>query len=52
MKELGPLQYFLGVEVANGSHGYSLSQEKYIVDLISRVDFFNDATSNTLMQLH
>jgi hypothetical protein len=36
MKDLGPLSYFLGLEVSSSSDGYYLTQAKYTSDLISR----------------
>uniref|UniRef100_A0A2N9EY92 Reverse transcriptase Ty1/copia-type domain-containing protein n=1 Tax=Fagus sylvatica TaxID=28930 RepID=A0A2N9EY92_FAGSY len=36
MKDLGPLGYFLGLEVSSSSDGYYLTQAKYTSDLISR----------------
>lgn len=36
MKELGPLHYFLSIEVHHTHHGLCLSQSKYASDLISR----------------
>jgi hypothetical protein len=36
MKELGPLSYFLGLEVTSNANGYYLSQAKYASDLLSR----------------
>uniref|UniRef100_A0A2N9J981 Integrase catalytic domain-containing protein n=1 Tax=Fagus sylvatica TaxID=28930 RepID=A0A2N9J981_FAGSY len=36
MKDLGPLSYFLGVEVSSSSDGYYLTQAKYTSDLISQ----------------
>ena len=32
MKDLGPLQYCLGIEVAYSPRGYLLSWAKYVVD--------------------
>ncbi|XP_019054705.1 PREDICTED: uncharacterized protein LOC109115299 [Nelumbo nucifera] len=35
MKDMGPLKYFLGIEVAHGLEGIFLSQQKYALDIIS-----------------
>lgn len=35
MKNLGVLKYFLGIKMARSKHGISLSQRKYILDLLS-----------------
>ena len=36
MKDLGPLSYFIGLEVSSSSIGYYLIQAKYTSDLISQ----------------
>ena len=37
MKNLGGLKYFLGIEVDRSKQGIFLSQQKYIIDLLSEV---------------
>ena len=37
MKDLGPLKYFLGIEVARNASGLFLCQRKYTLDIISEV---------------
>ena len=34
MKDLGPLKYFLGIEVSRSQKGIFLSQKKYTLDLL------------------
>lgn len=41
LKDLGPLHYFLGIEVIPSSNGLLLSQQKYIKDLLSDADMQN-----------
>jgi len=36
MKDLGPLSYFLGLEVLSSEDGISLSQAKYTSDLLTK----------------
>lgn len=38
MKDLGPLKYFLGIEVSRNSMGFYLSQQKYALDVISETE--------------
>uniref|UniRef100_A0A0A9FMU9 Reverse transcriptase Ty1/copia-type domain-containing protein n=1 Tax=Arundo donax TaxID=35708 RepID=A0A0A9FMU9_ARUDO len=51
MSDLGPLRYFLGIEVSSTPDGIYLSQEKYIQDLLSRIALINDRTVDTPMEL-
>lgn len=44
------LQCFLRIEVAYGSHRYLLFQQKYTIDLTSRVALTNDTTTDIPMQ--
>ena len=37
-KDLGMLRYFLGIEVMQSKHGIFLSQMKYVLDLLSKIE--------------
>jgi hypothetical protein len=52
MSDLGPLSYFLGIEVTMTSHGYYLSQHKYLQDLIARSGLSDTRTATTPMELN
>jgi hypothetical protein len=52
MPDLGPLSYFLGIEVKLTSDGYYLSQHKYLQDLITRSGLTDTRTTATPMELH
>jgi hypothetical protein len=52
MSDLGPLSYFLGIEVKQSTKGYHLSQSKYIEDLIARSGITDNRTAATPMDLH
>jgi hypothetical protein len=52
MSDLGPLSYFLGIEVQNSAQGYSISQSKYIHDLIACSGIIDTRTAATPMDLH
>ena len=47
MKDLGPLNYFLGLEVSSSADGYYLTQAKYTSDLISRVSIIDSKIVDT-----
>ena len=47
MKDLGPLNYFLGLEVSSSIDGYYLTQAKYTSDLISRASVTNNKIVDT-----
>lgn len=50
MKDLGPLSYFLGLEVSTGPDGYFLSQAKDASDLLSRAGLTDSKTVPTPME--
>jgi hypothetical protein len=52
MTDLGPLCYFFGVEVSSTSDGFSISQEKYIQDLLTRAALGDERTVETPMELN
>jgi hypothetical protein len=52
MKDLGTLNYFLGLKVTSSSDGYYLSQAKYVSDLLSKADLTNSKTVSTPLELN
>ena len=52
MYDLGPLCYFLGIEVSSASDGFYISQEKYIQDLLARDALGDERTVVTPMELN
>uniref|UniRef100_A0ACD5Z149 Uncharacterized protein n=1 Tax=Avena sativa TaxID=4498 RepID=A0ACD5Z149_AVESA len=52
MTDLGPLRYFLGIEVSSTSNGFYISQEKYIRDLLARAALGDERTVETPMELN
>ncbi|GMP89059.1 hypothetical protein CsSME_00040788 [Camellia sinensis var. sinensis] len=52
MKDLGSLQYFLGIEVASSPNGYFLSQAKYANEIIHRAGLTNTKISDTPIELN
>ena len=47
MKDLGPLNYFFGLEVSSSADGYYLTQAKYTSDLISRASITDSKIVDT-----
>ena len=47
MKDLSPLNYFLGLEVSSSADDYYLTQAKYTSDLISRANITDSKIVNT-----
>uniref|UniRef100_A0A2N9HM41 Reverse transcriptase Ty1/copia-type domain-containing protein n=1 Tax=Fagus sylvatica TaxID=28930 RepID=A0A2N9HM41_FAGSY len=50
MKDLGPLSYFLGLEVSSSSDGYYLTQAKYTSDLISQAGITDSKIVDTSIE--
>ncbi|GFZ21561.1 hypothetical protein Acr_29g0007230 [Actinidia rufa] len=50
MKDLGPLGYFLGLEVSSGITGYSLTQTKYASNLLTRASLSDCKTTSTPLE--
>ena len=47
MKDLSPLNYFLGLEVSSFANGYYLTQVTYTSDLISRTSITDSKIIDT-----
>jgi hypothetical protein len=52
MSDLGPLRYFLGIEVFSTSDGFFIFLEKYIQDLLARATLTDEHTVETPMELN
>ena len=47
IKDLGPLKYFLGIEVARSRHGIFISQRKYVLDLLKETGMLGSRACDT-----
>ncbi|KAG8496181.1 hypothetical protein CXB51_009524 [Gossypium anomalum] len=52
VKELGKLKYFLGTEVAHSREGIFISQQKYIVDLLTETGKLGCKPADTPIESH
>jgi hypothetical protein len=52
MSDLGPLRYFLRIEISSTSEGFFLSQEKDIQNLLGRASLTDHWTAETPMELN
>jgi hypothetical protein len=52
MKDLGHLKYFLGIEVARSRQGISLSQQKYVIDLLTETGMLSCKPVETPMEMN
>ncbi|CAM8893378.1 unnamed protein product [Rhodiola kirilowii] len=52
MKDLGKLKYFLGIEVARSKKGISLSQRKYVLDLLTETGMLDCKSAETPIEMN
>ena len=47
LKDLGPLNYFLGIQITKSTHGLTLTQTKYASDVLHRFHMENSKRTKT-----
>ena len=52
MKDFGHLNYFLGLEITHFTDGLYITRVKYAFKLLSRVEFTDSKTVDTLVELN
>lgn len=52
MKDLGPIHYFLGIEVSRSSDGFLLSQQKYTIDILHEFGMSNSKPLQIPLDTH
>ena len=52
MKDLGHLNYFLGLEITHSTDEFYITQAKYVFELLSRVRLTNSKTIDTSDELN
>lgn len=52
MKDLGQLKYFLGIEIARPKKGISLSQRKYVLDLLTEIGMLDCKPAETPIEMN
>jgi hypothetical protein len=52
MKDLGPLNYFLGLEVWNSPKEIFLNQGKYVLEILKKFDMMDSRSMSTHMEMN